>query len=96
MTTPFLAGQVLRSNATFVPEAGTVLLVNVTATAIDAAGLEIPLTPEDGAVANQFKATFTVPDAAISGPWVVRWESSTPKISFEDSFPVEASALFTP
>lgn len=92
----YLAGSILRSTVTLVPESGTVLLANVTATAIDAEGGEHELTPEDGAAANQFKATFPVPDTAISGPWAVRWESSTPKIAVETSFDVVASGLLTP
>jgi hypothetical protein len=95
MSTSFLAGSRVRSTVTFVPESGTVLLTNVTARAIDAEGNVTTLTPVAGST-NVFTADVAIPDSAISGPWVVRWESSTPKIVVDDPFSVSASAMLNP
>jgi len=93
--TTYTPGNIVRSTVTFVPAEGTVALGNVTARTVDAAGAETALTVAAGAT-NVFTADITIPDTAISGPWVVRWESSTPKISVEVGFGVTRSGLVNP
>ena len=71
------------------------LLANVTARAIDAEGGSTTLTPVAGTT-NQFTADIAIPDTAVSGPWTVRWESSSPKIVVETTFDVTASTIANP
>lgn len=90
------AGARVRSTVTFVPESGSTLLANVTARVVDAEGVVTALTPAAGAGAEQYTADIAIPDTAISGPWTVRWECSTPKIVVEVDFAVDHSALPEP
>jgi len=91
----YLAGSVVRSTVTFVPASSTVDIANVSATITDSEGTQTNGSPVAGAT-NVFYADVVVPDTAISGPWLVRWECSAPKISYEDSFAVTASSATTP
>jgi hypothetical protein len=93
--TTYLAGSIVRSTVTFVPETGNTSIGNVSAVATDAAGNRTVLTVAQ-VVTDQYKADITIPDTAIDGPWVVRWESSSPKISAEDHFTVGASDALNP
>lgn len=91
----YVAGSRLRSTVVFTPEAGSTALITVSATLTDGSGNVSSLTPSAGA-ANTYSADFTVPDTAPTGPWVVRWESSAPKISVETTFTVVSSGAVNP
>lgn len=92
----YLAGSRVRSTVTFVPESGSTSIGNVTARATDAEGNVTALTVAAGGSADQYTVDMTIADTAISGPWVVRWESSSPKITVETTFDVVASAAVNP
>lgn len=92
----YVAGSRVRSTVTFVPESGNTALVNITATVTDEAGVVTSLTPATTGTQDVYTADIVIPDTAKSGPWVVRWESSTPKISVETTFAVVASGAINP
>lgn len=92
----YIAGAVVRTTVTFVPESGTTALANISATAEDTQGNTYALTVAATAVADQYTADVTTPDTAITGRWWVRFESSSPNITAETTFDVVASALATP
>jgi hypothetical protein len=91
----YTAGARVRSTVTFAPETGSTILANISATATDAEGNRTVLTVAAGAT-NVYTADITLPDTAISGPWVVRWECSSPKMTCEVSFPVDGSGAANP
>ncbi len=91
----YTAGAVVRSTVTFVPASGSVDVENVTARAILPDGTTAHLTPAAGA-ANVFTADYTIPDTAIDGPLLIRWECSSPKIVAEVGDTIAASAMLDP